>query len=159
MTSSNGNIFRVTGPLCGEFTVPLNSPHKGQWRGALMFSLICVWINGWVNNREVGDLRRHRGHYDVNVMWQFFTCHKSWSVVECGKVWPGMIIRIKVITKTISLNRNYEFMNCLWNGSHELTMFAALAFLAHGNLIRHRRILCEMRELQELTWNQSSKRL
>ena len=47
---------------------PVNSPHKGQWRGALMFSLICVWINGWVNNREVGDLRRHRGHYDVNVM-------------------------------------------------------------------------------------------
>ena len=48
--------------------VPVNSPHKGQWRGALMFSLICVWINGWVNNREAGDLRRHRGHYDVNVM-------------------------------------------------------------------------------------------
>ena len=33
-----------------------------------MFSLICAWINGWVNNREAGDLRRHRGHYDVNVM-------------------------------------------------------------------------------------------
>ena len=33
-----------------------------------MFSLICVWINGWVNNREAGDLRRHRAHYDVNVM-------------------------------------------------------------------------------------------
>ena len=46
----------------------VNSPHKGQWRGALMFSLICVWINGWINNREAGDLRRHRGHYDVNVM-------------------------------------------------------------------------------------------
>ena len=47
---------------------PLNSPHKGQWRGALMFSLICVWINGWVNNREAGDLRRYRAHYDVTVM-------------------------------------------------------------------------------------------
>ena len=33
-----------------------------------MFSLICVWINDWVNNREAGDLRRHRSHYDVNVM-------------------------------------------------------------------------------------------
>ena len=33
-----------------------------------MFSLICVWINGWVNNRVAGDLRRHRGHYDVSVM-------------------------------------------------------------------------------------------
>ena len=47
---------------------PMNSPHKGQWRGALMFSLICDWINDWVNNREAGDLRRHRGHYDVIVM-------------------------------------------------------------------------------------------
>ena len=47
---------------------PVNSPHKGQWRGALMFSLICAWINGWVNNDEAGDLRRHRAHYNVIVM-------------------------------------------------------------------------------------------
>ena len=66
--------FRVTGHLCGEFTVagnspvPVNSTHKGQWCGALMFSLICAWINGWVNNGEAGDLRRHRAHYDVTVM-------------------------------------------------------------------------------------------
>ena len=46
----------------------VNSPHKGQWRGALMFSLICVWINGWVNNREAGVLRCYRAHYDVIVM-------------------------------------------------------------------------------------------
>ena len=68
MTSSNGNIFRVTGPCA------VNPTHKGQWRGALMFSLISVWINGWVNNREAGDLRRYRGHYDVIVMktWDHF---------------------------------------------------------------------------------------
>ena len=47
---------------------PVNSLHKGQWYWALMFSLICAWINGWVNNRDAGDLRRHRGHYDVRVM-------------------------------------------------------------------------------------------
>ena len=47
---------------------PVNSPHKGQWRGALMFSLICAWINDWVNNREAGDLRRHHAHYDVIVV-------------------------------------------------------------------------------------------
>ena len=40
----------------------VNSPHKCQWRGALIFSLICLWINGWVNNREAGDLRRYRAH-------------------------------------------------------------------------------------------------
>ena len=47
---------------------PVNFPHKGQWRGALMFSLIYAWINDWVNNREAGDLRRQHGHYDVIVM-------------------------------------------------------------------------------------------
>ena len=46
----------------------VNSPHKGQWCRALMFSLICAWINGWVNNREAGDLKRHRAHYGVTVM-------------------------------------------------------------------------------------------
>ena len=60
-------------PRCWPFVrgihrSPVNSPHKGQWRGALMFSLICVWINDWVNNREAGDLRRYRSHYDVTQM-------------------------------------------------------------------------------------------
>ena len=47
---------------------PVNSPHKGQWRGALMFSLICARIKVWVNNGEAGNLRRHRAHYGVIVM-------------------------------------------------------------------------------------------
>ena len=50
---------------------PVNSPHKGQWRGALVFSLICAGINGWVNNREAGDLRRHLAHYGVTVMSRY----------------------------------------------------------------------------------------
>ena len=47
---------------------PVNSPHKGQWRGALIFTLVCAGIIGWVNNREAGDLRRYRTHNDVIVM-------------------------------------------------------------------------------------------
>ena len=47
---------------------PVNSPHKGQWHGALMFSLICPRINGWVNNRDVGDLRCHCTHYDITTI-------------------------------------------------------------------------------------------
>ena len=47
---------------------PVNSPHKGQWRRALMFSLICARINVWVNNGEAGVFRRSRAHYDVIVM-------------------------------------------------------------------------------------------
>ena len=54
---------------------PVNCPHKGQWRGALLFSLICDWINGWVDSCEAGDPRRHRAHYDVIVMCGIY--HKS----------------------------------------------------------------------------------
>ena len=55
--------------LCaGIHRWPVSSPHKGQWRAALIFSLICTRINGWMNNGEAGDLRRHRAHYDVVIM-------------------------------------------------------------------------------------------
>ena len=54
--------------VCRMHRSPVNSPNKGQWRGTLVFSLICVWINGWLNNRGAGDFRRHRAHYDVILM-------------------------------------------------------------------------------------------
>ena len=50
---------------------PVDSHHKGQWRGASMFSLISAWTNGWENNRNTGDLRRHRAHDDITVMCMF----------------------------------------------------------------------------------------
>ena len=56
---------------------PVNSPHKGQWRGALMFSLICARINRWTNNRKAGDLRRCRSHCDVIVM---YICWRSGTI-------------------------------------------------------------------------------
>ena len=68
---------------------PVNSPHKGQWRGALVFCLICVWINDWVNNREAGDLRRYRAHYDVIVT----ICHHADCFIE-NNVMTGHIFRV-----------------------------------------------------------------
>ena len=68
MTSSNGNISALLVLYAGIHWSPVNSPHKGRWRGTLMISLICAWINRWVNNREAGDLRRHHANYDVTVM-------------------------------------------------------------------------------------------
>ena len=62
---------------------PVNSPHKSQWRGTLMFSLICVWINVGVNNREAGDLRRYRAHYDVSVM-RWWYCN---GIVDMAYQW------------------------------------------------------------------------
>ena len=78
-------IFSALLALCaGNSPVPVNSPQKGQWRGALMFSLICVWINGWVNNREAGNLRRQQAHYDVIVMWNAFHITSPWWEVSSG---------------------------------------------------------------------------
>ena len=62
--------------LCmwGIHRSPVNSPHKGQWRGALMLFLIFAWIHGWVNSVEAGDLRRLLAHYGVTIMcWTIFT--------------------------------------------------------------------------------------
>ena len=46
----------------------VDSPHKGQWHRALMFSWICTWTNTWANNEDTNDLRRHHTHYDITVM-------------------------------------------------------------------------------------------
>ena len=72
MTSTNGNIFlRYWLFVQGIHWSPVNTPHKGQWRRTLMFSLICVWINTFVNNCEVGDLKCHHTHNDIIVMQQW----------------------------------------------------------------------------------------
>ena len=63
---------------------PVNSPHKGQWRGALMFSLLCAWMNGWVNTSEVGDLRRYRAHYDVIIIILYGVYCKCYEVTQCN---------------------------------------------------------------------------
>ena len=57
----------------GIYRSPLNSHKKTQWRGTLMFSLICARI-GWVYNGGAGDLRRHRAHYDITVMRHHGRC-------------------------------------------------------------------------------------
>ena len=79
-------------PVHGEF------PAQRPVTGALMFSLICFWINYWVNNREAGDLRCHRAHYDVIVMsWVgdisqvivVVLYHHSivvWALIQCKDV-------------------------------------------------------------------------
>ena len=74
---------------------PMNSPHKGQWRGALMFSLICTWKNGSVNSRDTGDLRHSCAHYDVTndltakstAVWKFRCFEMLYlSVIELWSV-------------------------------------------------------------------------
>ena len=81
---------------------PVNSRHKGQWRGTLIFSLICAWIDGWVNNREAGDWRCHCAHYDVIVKITFVilpACywiyhHISVMMVICLTCYLGRLVLI-----------------------------------------------------------------
>ena len=79
MMSSNGNIFCVTGHLCGEFTGTRWIPGtKASDAELWCFLWCCVWINDWVNNREAGDLRRYRTHYVVIVMSRtWYTAYKN----------------------------------------------------------------------------------
>ena len=106
MTSSNGSIFRVTGPLCWEFT------HKGQWRGGLMLSLICAWMSGWINNREAGDLRRHRVHCDVIVMTCIFYYHISHGPAD-GTTIP--VLSVIILSKPILISIKWMPKTLNWN--------------------------------------------
>ena len=90
---------------------PVNAPHKGHWRRALMFSLICARIDGWLNNLEAGDLRRYRAHYDVIVM------KISLQVQTC---WP----RIMLFTPPVQELRRQ--VNGLWAIPCPLKQFIVL---------------------------------
>ena len=84
--------------VCWIHRSPVNSPHKGQWRGALMSSLICVWTNGWISNRDAGDLRSRRARYDATVMM----CKVSAILFRprCGKLlnngWHSQVFHLQI---------------------------------------------------------------
>ena len=72
---------------------PVDSPQKGQWRGALMFSLICARTNGWANNRDAGNLRRPCAYYDVCMLSFFaehyrriYILHRSLAWTQCRQL-------------------------------------------------------------------------
>ena len=97
------SIVQVTG-LC-----PVNYTHKGQWLGASMFTFFCAWTNGWGNNRDAGDLRRHRAHYDGTVMCPLLTSicfHVSFNAL-----------------------RN---MQCFWWWRHNIKTLSAFLLLCDG---------------------------
>ena len=102
---------------------PVNSPHKGQWRGALMFSLICAWINGWVNNREAGDLGRHCAYYDVSVM--FWDCR-----ILCRK---KRVCRLGKTLQTNDILQGFS-LRLVSDGNAKIFVFC-------GQLVNGRRIL------------------
>ena len=138
MTSSNGNSFRVTDTLCGEFTGHRWIPRtKASDVGALIFSWICAWIKDWVNNCEACDLRRHRGHYDVIVLVLHKLCIEHFPTRPCTMVcWiievPSSVLYICLC---IHFNDIHAIMN--WKLSPQL-LFYQLYFIMstlHMNLV------------------------
>ena len=97
-----------------------------------MFSLICTRINGWVNNGEAGDLRRHRAHYDVTIMhvpWKRGDRFKSWKIIE----WSFHAHVIIVFTMMTSLNEDaFRINGPLW--AHVIHVF--LLQWASSNVIQ-----------------------
>ena len=92
-------IFSASLSICEGNPLMTGALTKGQWRGALIFSLVCALANVWVNNRDAGDLRRHRSHYYVTVMVRAATCpvahinvHLSISVQKTRKIAKSVVM-------------------------------------------------------------------
>ena len=131
------------------------SPHKGQWRGALMFSWSCAWINAWVNNREVGGLRHHRAHYDVNVMqeccarqqqvsragtskyipvilWDVITCPCPWYLLlaQHSSYWRLERMDPQISHAITTLKRKQTYVHSLWKNT--LQHWDGMLMPSHG---------------------------
>ena len=104
---------------------PVNFPHRGQWRGALMFSLICAWRNSWANIRDAGDFGRHRAHYDtIGIRFTVIALHYLRRVLSlwCAQGDSEAGLEHPVVTKTVSaleyvLNAN---MSMIYMYGHSL---------------------------------------
>ena len=109
---------------------PVNCPHKGQWRGALMLTLISAWTNSWVN-RDAGDLRRHRAHHDVTVM------RLSCSTGPGTHI--GRVLLTGSVYKTVTDKRttSFEIKSMSNTNIHDVAMLHIQLALTHWALVMH----------------------
>ena len=113
--------------------------HKGQWGGALIFSLICTWINGSVNNREAGDFRRYRVHYDVTIWIKstWTTLHQTWKTcvfLECRAYLIVIRFRPSSIHSVFSLFP-FPAISCIEMHMRHLYQFINIACYLVCNLL------------------------
>ena len=115
-------IFSALLSLCAGSSV--NSPHENQWRGALMFCLICALTNGLVNNRDAGGLRRNCAHYEVTVTCYMkpptFVYHLEvyilvYFLVVCTGIMYLNTVGTSLRHSYISIYNNYNVHIFLWH--------------------------------------------
>ena len=119
---------------------PVDSPDKGQWRGALMLYLIWAWINGWVNNREAGDLRRHRAYHHVIVMKLPYFNEAEWRIYGSVNIYFFQLMACRLIA-AMPLSepvKTYCLQGTGWNSEmfhiHMMTSFNGNIFRVTGHL-------------------------
>ena len=157
--------------MWGIHRSPVNSPHKGQWHGALMFALICVWTNDWVKNREAGDLRRYIAHYDVTVM---FYCYRNSRVSvrvpvnKSSAIWVNLtcftnldmsqkVRGVRTIHSTRCISRlHIVHISILFQNTTELPMYANTKYITatsneNHDVSNYRSIECLFTRLFTLT--------
>ena len=110
MMSSNGKHFPPYWPFVqGIHRPPVNSLHRGQLRRALMFCLICAWTNGWVNNRDTGNLRRHRAHYCPTCRTTLIAT-RFWVVMICPIIKCLTVLRVFFdFVWFVFIHHNFQF--------------------------------------------------
>ena len=99
-------------------------PHKGRWRGAYMFSLVCVWTNGWANNRDAGNLRGHHVHYGVTVMDLIWACklwRLSWKII------------LFIISNWLGLYTLHSIIAMMSHGSHDVSNQSTVCSTAYSS--------------------------
>ena len=95
----------------------VKSPHKGQWCGALMFSLICTWINSWVKQWSDWwfEMPSHPLWHQCNVI--IIHPHFATSPVKCEDI--GKIKGLKKYNKTWQstnlVHNSVYFVADMWN--------------------------------------------
>ena len=103
---------------------PVDSPHKGQCRGALVFSLICAWTNDWAHDWDAGDLRRHGAHYDHNMFNGSDVCPKVYNWAYHWNV--ALYLRYRRV-----FNRQRWLWAALWQHTRWIQVYMPQSWFHH----------------------------
>ena len=86
--------FRVVKGIHGSTVV---SPYKCQWRGALMYSLMCATTNCWANSQHAGALRHHLDSIaQLLILSELLYGSVTWHRWLLIMIWYYAIIKIEL---------------------------------------------------------------